>query len=135
MAPDTLQNLIISIRLLFAHNFLMITFSLFFVYAFIACYRNPNRASLLMMMGSLLLLFYLEYQKHIKLPLLEQTRDSLITARYSVRIDIFVARLINKIIPAILFSTGSILFITSFFYQKLESKFKQYWTKNFSFDN
>jgi hypothetical protein len=105
-APDTIQNIVVAIKLLVLHNYVAIILFVFTVSSAVLSVWKPKRAFILLMIGFCLLLVRFEYQKHIKDALFEQTKNSLITERESARIERLVSIGIRKIAPTFLFFAG-----------------------------
>lgn len=121
IASDTLQNLKITISLLFEHNFLAILYLVFIIFSFIWCLWKPKRYSLLIMVGFTLLLIHFQYQKHIAPALFEQTINSVVTERPSAKIQNIVSKSIYKLFPSGLILSSITMFIFAFWFYKKEN--------------
>lgn len=99
MAPDTQQNIVYALILLVLHNFTAIILANGLILSGILGLIKPTRVRLLFMIGFAVLLLAFEYGKHIQEPLLEQTKQSLITERYSARIENAITLSINRVAP------------------------------------
>jgi len=99
MSPDTQQNIIYALILLVLHNSTAIIYAFGLVMSIFVGLIKPSRARILFMVGFALLLLAFEYGKHIQEPLLEQTKQSLITERYSARIENVITLGIGRAAP------------------------------------
>jgi hypothetical protein len=103
IAPDTQQNLFYAIYFTITHNLEAILYFGFMGLFFIIALIKPTRAVILMMAGFGILLFGFQYNKHILIPLKQQTETALITERQSYRtqraIDLTFAKILPKAFP------------------------------------
>lgn len=99
MAPDTLQNLYITIKLTLTHNFEAIIEFIFWLFFLTKSLIKPTRYFILLSTGFLILLFNFQYNKHIVEGLKEQTLDSLVTQRQSYKTAFVVEKTFDKAIP------------------------------------
>lgn len=106
MAPDTRQNIVVMLTLLFGHNFLAITFLTGLIVATAYSLWKPSRGAILLMVGFAFLLFAFQYEKHIADALIEQTTGSLITERQSGRIEWIIQKLLGKAATPLFYLTG-----------------------------
>ncbi len=107
MSPDTQQNILYALYFLFLHNFIAIGYASGLALATLVGLWKPSRGRILLMVGFALLLLSFEYSKHIQDPLLEQTKQSLITERYSSRLERVITLSIDRGAPFAL-SVGGI---------------------------
>ena len=124
ISPDTQQNIIYTIYFILVHNFQAILYSAgMIIMTFLILYR-PSRWKFLIFWGFLILLFAFEYNKHILDPLVEQTRNSLITERQSWRLERYINIVIAKLVPLALPLFGWLLIIAGSVmkFLKLEDK-------------
>ncbi len=99
MSPDTQQNVLYALFFVVLHNFVAIAYASGLVVATIMGLLKPSRGRILLMIGFALLLLSFEYSKHIQDPLLEQTKQSLITERYSSRLERVITLTIDRVAP------------------------------------
>jgi len=99
MSPDTQQNILYALFFLVLHNFVAIAYASGLAIATIIALLKPSRGRILLMVGFSLLLLSFEYSKHIQDPLLEQTKQSLITERYSSRLERVITVAIERGAP------------------------------------
>jgi hypothetical protein len=98
-APDTQQNIIVTLVLLVIHNYIALGYAAGLAVSTIFGLVKPSRSRILLMVGFATLLLSFEYSKHIQVSLLEQTKQSLITERYSSRLERVIALTINRATP------------------------------------
>lgn len=108
IAPDTQQNVLYALYFVLLHNFVAIAYALGLFATTIFGLIQPSRGRILLMVGFALLLLSFEYPKHIQEPLLNQTRQSLITERYSSRVEEAITISIGKGAPFVLEAGGII---------------------------
>jgi len=99
MSPDTQQNILYALLFFVLHNFVAIAYASGLAVATIIALLRPSRSRILLMVGFSLLLLSFEYSKHIQDPLLEQTKQSLITERYSSRLERVITLTIDRVAP------------------------------------
>jgi hypothetical protein len=119
MAPDTQQNIIVALYLIILHNFEAILYSLGIIGATIWALYKPTRGNILILWGFIFLIFAFEYDKHILEPLKEQTLNSLITERRSIRIEYIVTKTFTRAVPFALPVLGWTLIISGIFFDKI----------------
>lgn len=124
IAPDTQQNLIYTVYFILIHNFQAILYSLGMIIMTGWILYKPTRSKFLIFWGFVILLFAFEYNKHILDPLVEQTRNSLITERQSWRLERYINIIIAKLVPLVLPLFGWFLIIGGILmkYLKIEDK-------------
>lgn len=108
MSPDTQQNIIIALVLLVLHNYIALGYAAGLVVSTVIGLIRPSRARILLMVGFATLLLSFEYGKHIKDSLLEQTKQSLITERYSSRLERVITLAIGRAAPLGLQAVGMV---------------------------
>lgn len=99
MSADTQQNILYALYFLILHNYIAIGLALGLGISTIFALVTPTRGRVLLMVGCALLLLAFEYRKHIRDPLLEQTKQSLITERYSSRLERVITLSISRGAP------------------------------------
>ncbi len=102
MSPDTQQNILFALFFLILHNYVAIGYALGLAVATCIGLLKPSRGRILLMVGFALLLLSFEYSKHIQDPLLEQTKQSLITERYSSGLERVITVSISRVAPFVL---------------------------------
>jgi len=129
MAPDTQQNVLYTILFLIEHNALALIYTTAIIFVTGHLLWKPTRGKVLILWGCILLLFAFEYSKHILEPLKEQTIQSLITQRKSVRIEFYITKFLTKIVPFALPIFGCILIGIGIFFDTLWKRFQDIYTK------
>ncbi len=99
MSPDTQQNILYALYFLILHNSVAIAYAAGLGVATFFGLLRPSRGRILLMVAFALLLLSFEYSKHIQDPLLEQTKQSLITERYSSRLERVITLSISRGAP------------------------------------
>lgn len=102
----TLDSIINTIYLTFAHNEYAIAFFIGALMSFISLLVKPSRRSTLLLISFTTLLLGFEYEKHIMEPLMEQTLQSLQVDGNSGRSGIFLVRAFQKLLPFGFFIIG-----------------------------
>nr|MBP6994256.1 hypothetical protein [Candidatus Woesebacteria bacterium] len=108
ISPDTQQNILYALYFVLLHNFVAFVYMLGLIVTTIIGLIQPSRGRMLLMIGFALLLLSFEYSKHIQTPLLNQTKQSLITERYSSRVEEAITLSIAKGAPFVLEAGGII---------------------------
>ena len=107
MTSDIISNLISGLYLLFAHNGLVFIYVLGGLISLVLIFFRPRRLTVLYFLSFLTLAFGFEYDKHIIVPLREQTVMTVVT---NPETHLFTQRLINlfisEFIPVLLFILG-----------------------------
>ena len=128
MSPDTQQNLFYTLYFLIQHNFIALTYSIAIILITFHILWKPTRGKILILWGFIILLFAFEYSKHILEPLREQTIQSLITERQSIRIEYYIDKFLIKIVPLGLPIFGWMLISIGFFFDSLFLLIKKIFT-------
>src|SRR4030042_1027708 len=91
VSPDLSQNIIVTLYLLFSHNFEAFAYLTGLIISITLSIYRPSRFTTFCFLGFAILLFSFEYDKHIIVGLREQTIQSLITINPHYRLQ----RIIN----------------------------------------
>lgn len=91
-----------------------------------ALYR-PTRGKIIIMWGFVILLFSFEYSKHILEPLKEQTIQSLITERESIRIEYYITKILTRVVPFGLPILGWMLIGIGAFFDRIYAYVRNIW--------
>jgi len=129
MSPDTQQNLFYTILFIIQHNALALTYTTAIVFTTGHMFWKPTRGKILILWGFIILLFAFEYSKHILEPLKEQTIQSLITKRESVRIEFYITKFLTRIVPFALPIVGWMLVGMGIFFDPLKDRCIKYYKK------
>jgi hypothetical protein len=123
LAPDLKQNIFVMIYFVILHNFFAIFYGLGIVVSLGIAIYKPKRASILLLIGFIILLFSFEYSKHIADPLYNQTIGSLITLKRYYKFEWFLRVFFLKILPFILPFVGwSLIAFSIYLLKKNKSK-------------
>ena len=115
VTPDLPQNIIHTIYLTFAHNYILLAYLTGLGISVIMALRKPSRYATLLILGFAVLAFSFEYDKHIIDGLREQTINSLITVQQHNKVQKWTTALITDITPVMLYIGGwALLFIAMF---------------------
>lgn len=116
VAPDLQQNIIITLYLLFSHNYeAMAYFTGLVISIGLAVYR-PSRFTVFAFLGFAILLFSFEYDKHIITGFREQTISSLITIQPHFKLQKLLNLLISDLFPVLFYVSGWFFIYLSIFY-------------------
>lgn len=106
VSGDLRQNIIVTVYLLFTHNYIAIAYFLGMgLGVFLSIYK-PSRFSTFILLGFAILLFSYEYDKHIIAGLREQTLKSLITVTPHFRLARYINLLLSDLLPVLLYIAG-----------------------------
>ena len=119
IAPDTQQNIFYTLYFIILHNFEAILYSIGIVISLLLALYRPTRGKILAMWGFIILLFAFEYDKHIAESLTQQTLNSLITERQSLRIEYYITKILTKAVPFALPVLGWLLVVVGIFFDKI----------------
>ena len=120
ITPDLQQNIVVTVYLLFSHNYIAIAYFTGIVLGIILSLWKPSRFATLVLIGFSILLFSFEYDKHIIAGLREQTLKSLITQAPHYRVQRLVNLFISDLLPVLFYVTGWGMLFTSIVYAALK---------------
>ncbi|MDA1316653.1 MAG: hypothetical protein O3B87_01360 [bacterium] len=127
IAPDTQQNILYTLYFILIHNFEAMLYVVgIFSMTLWALYR-PTRGKIIIMWGFVILLFSFEYSKHILEPLKEQTIQSLITERESIRIEYYITKILTRVVPFGLPILGWMLIGIGAFFDRIYAYVRNIW--------
>ncbi|OGG06244.1 hypothetical protein A3D05_03715 [Candidatus Gottesmanbacteria bacterium RIFCSPHIGHO2_02_FULL_40_24] len=106
MAPDLRQNIIVTLYLLFSHNYIAFAYFTGIILGIILSIWKPSRFSVFILLGFAVLLFSYEYDKHIIAGLREQTLQSIITVTPHFRFQRLINLFISEILPVVFYVSG-----------------------------
>lgn len=104
--PDLQQNLINTIYLLFAHNYIVFAYFSGLLLSIVLSLFKPTRFTVFMLLGFAILLFSFEYDKHIIVPFRDQTLKSFITETPHYRLQQLIDLTISEILPIFFYILG-----------------------------
>ena len=116
VSPDLRQNIIVTLYLLFSHNYIAIAYFSGMILGIVLSVWKPSRFAVFIFLGFGLLLFAYEYDKHIIAGLREQTLKSLITITPHYRLQRFVNLALSDLMPVVLYVIGWGLIFASLVY-------------------
>jgi hypothetical protein len=106
LSPDLTSNLIHTIYLLFAHNYIVFAYFLGLLISIILSIKHPSKFTVFLLLGFALLTFSFEYDKHIAEGLRNQTVNSLITERPHYTVQKWLNLVITDLLPIFFYSIG-----------------------------
>lgn len=106
ITPDLSTNIIETLYLLFAHNYIVFAYILGLFISIIISLTRPSRQSTFLLLGFALLTFSYEYDKHIISGLRDQTMGSLITSQAHYTAAHWINLIIGSLMPIIFYMTG-----------------------------
>lgn len=106
LSPDLRQNLIVTLYLLFTHNYIAIAYFLGLILGIILSIYKPSRFATFIFLGFAILLFSYEYDKHIIVGLREQTLQSLITVTPHFRLQRILNLFLSDLLPVLFYILG-----------------------------
>ena len=106
IAPDLRQNIVVTLYLLFTHNYIAIAYFFGIILGIILSVWKPSRFATFILIGFSILLFSYEYDKHIIAGLREQTLKSLITVTPHYRLSRIVNLFLSDLLPVLFYITG-----------------------------
>jgi hypothetical protein len=112
-SSDLQQNILVTIYLLFSHNYIAFVYLLGVIIGIGLSLYRPSRFATLILLGFAILLFSFEYDKHIIVGLREQTIKSLITAQPHYKLQRMVDLLISEVLPVFFYILGWLTIFTA----------------------
>lgn len=106
ITPDLKQNTIVTVYLLFTHNYLVFAYFLGLIVSIFIAMIRPSRFIIFMLLGFAILVLSFEYDKHLIVPFREQTLRSLITTTPHYRLQKLINLVVSEIIPMLLYLLG-----------------------------
>lgn len=106
VTADLQQNIIVTMYLLFSHNYIAFAYLLGLVIGIVLSLYRPSLFSTFVFLGFAILLFSYEYDKHIISALRDQTIQSLITVRQHFKVQRIIDVVISEILPILFYVVG-----------------------------
>ena len=106
LAADLQQNIMVTVYLLFSHNYIAFAYFTGLIISIILSIKWPSRFSTYSFLGFAILLFSYEYDKHIIEGLRQQTLRSLITLPPHLRFQRLISVTITEILPILFYIAG-----------------------------
>ena len=110
VTPDLRQNIVVTLYLLFSHNYIAIAYFTGMVIGIILSIWKPSRFATFILLGFAILLISFEYDKHIIEGLREQTMNSLITITPHFKVQRFVSLFLTHLLPVLFYMAGCGMF-------------------------
>ncbi|MCL4339220.1 hypothetical protein M1271_06040 [Patescibacteria group bacterium] len=124
MSPDLQQNVLVTIYLLFSHNYIVFAYFIGLLIGIgLALYR-PSRFATLILLGFAILMFSFEYDKHIIDAFRQQTMNSLITLQPHYKLQHLINLVISELLPVFFYVLGWLLLYAAIIYSALKNKEK-----------
>lgn len=106
VTADLQQNIIVTLYLLFSHNYIALAYFVGMIIGIILSIVKPSRFTTFIFLGFAILLFSYEYDKHIIEGLRQQTIQSLITINPHQRLRRIIDLTLTEILPIVLYVGG-----------------------------
>ena len=106
VSPDLRQNIIMTLYLLFSHNYIAFAYLGGLVLSIALSIYKPSRFTTFCFIGFATLLFSFEYDKHLIAGFREQTIKSLITIQPHFRLQRILNLVISDVFPVLFYSLG-----------------------------
>lgn len=116
VTPDLTQNIIVTIYLLFTHNYIAIAYFVGLVISIALSLYRPSRFTTFAFLGFAILLFSYEYDKHIISGFREQTIKSFITMQPHYKLQKILELIISDFLPVLFYITGWLFIYLAIFY-------------------
>ena len=106
LSPDLRQNIVVTLYLLFVHNYIAFAYLAGLIIGIILSLYRPSRFATMIFLAFAILLFSFEYDKHLIAAFREQTLNSLITITPHFRLQRLLNLLISDVLPVIFYLIG-----------------------------
>ncbi|MBI5451895.1 hypothetical protein HY945_00360 [Candidatus Gottesmanbacteria bacterium] len=106
VAPDLQQNILVTIYLLFSHNYIAFAYFIGVIIGIVLSLYRPSRFATFVLLGFAILLFSFEYDKHIISAFREQTVKSLITIQPHYKLQKIIELVITELLPVLFYVLG-----------------------------
>jgi Na+/phosphate symporter len=116
VTPDLQQNIMVTVYLTFAHNYIALAYLLGMLIGIVMAVWKPSRYAIFIFLGFAILLFSFEYDKHIIEPLRSQTTTSLVTEKPHYKVSKIVDVVIADVLPIVFYTTGWGMLFTAIVY-------------------
>lgn len=113
---DLQQNILVTIYLLFSHNYIAFAYFAGLVISIILAIYRPSRFTTFAFLGFAILLFSFEYDKHIIEGFRQQTLNSLITVTPHFKVQKLIDLVITHLLPVIFYVAGWFFIYLAIFY-------------------
>lgn len=116
ITPDLQQNILVTIYLLFSHNYIAFAYFIGLIISVALAIYRPSRFTTFAFLGFAILLFSFEYDKHIIEGFRQQTLNSLITATPHFKVQKLIDIVITHLLPVLFYVTGWLFLYLAIFY-------------------
>ena len=116
ITPDLGQNILVTIYLLFSHNYIAFAYFIGLIISIALAIYRPSRFTTFAFLGFAILLFSFEYDKHIIEGFRQQTINSLITATPHFKVQKLADVIITHLLPVLFYVTGWLFIYLAIFY-------------------
>lgn len=116
VTPDLQQNILVTIYLLFSHNYIAFAYFTGLIISIVLAIYRPSRFTTFAFLGFAILLFSFEYDKHIIEGFREQTLRSLITITPHYKVQRILDVAITHLLPVLFYITGWFFIYLAIFY-------------------
>jgi len=106
LSPDLRQNIVVTLYLLFIHNYIAFAYLTGLIIGIFLSFYRPSRFATMILLSFAILLFSFEYDKHLIAAFREQTLNSLITITPHFRLQRLLNLLISEIFPILFYLLG-----------------------------
>jgi hypothetical protein len=120
MTVELQQNVIVTLYLLFSHNYIAIVYLAGLLISVGLSVWRPSRFATFLLLGFAILLFSFEYDKHIINAFREQTINSLITLQPHYRLQHLLNLIISEIFPVLFYIIGWAFIFVAIVYAALK---------------
>ncbi len=124
MSPDLQQNVLVTIYLLFSHNYIVFAYFIGLLIGIGLAFYRPSRFATLVLLGFAVLMFSFEYDKHIIDAFRQQTINSLITLQPHYKLQHIINLVISELLPVFFYVLGWLLLYGAIIYSALKNKDK-----------
>ena len=125
MTPDLQQNILVTIYLLFSHNYIVFAYFIGLIIGIGLALWRPSRFATLVLLGFAVLMFSFEYDKHIIDAFRQQTINSLITIQPHYKLQHIIDLFISELLPVFFYVLGWVLLYTAIVYSALKNRDKR----------
>ena len=116
ITPDLQQNILVTIYLLFSHNYIAFAYFAGLCLSIALSIWRPSRFTTFCFLGFGILLFSYEYDKHIIDAFREQTMKSLITIQPHYRLQHYLNLTITELLPVLFYILGWLSLFLDIYY-------------------
>lgn len=116
VTSDLSQNVIVTLYLLFSHNYIAFAYLAGLILSIILSIYRPSRFTTFAFLGFAILLFSFEYDKHLISAFRDQTVKSFITTQPHFKLQRLLELIISEILPVLFYVSGWICLFVAIIY-------------------